>query len=80
MPDASSALRFLYPEEPEKVPIAERDILRSRLPITNPPKLPVIPFLANFRFADHPPGITVSLQVEHKQFIGNGHLIGSSLT
>src|SRR6202035_4105641 len=31
------------------------------------------------RVADHPPGISVSLQVEHKQFIGNGHLIGSSL-
>jgi hypothetical protein len=30
-------------------------------------------------FADHPPGISVSLQVEDKQFIGNGHLIGSSL-
>ena len=26
-----------------------------------------------------PPGISVSLQVEHKQFIGNGHLIGSPL-
>jgi hypothetical protein len=32
-----------------------------------------------FRLADHPPGISVSLQVEHNQFIGNGHLIGSSL-
>ena len=32
-----------------------------------------------FRVADHPPGISVSLQVEHKPFIGNGHLIGSSL-
>jgi len=31
------------------------------------------------RIADNPPGISVSLQVEHKQFIGNGHLIGSSL-
>jgi hypothetical protein len=31
------------------------------------------------RFADKPPGISVSLQVEHKQFIGNGHLIDSSL-
>src|SRR6267142_837261 len=30
-------------------------------------------------FADHPPGFIVSLQVEHKQFIGNGHLIGSPL-
>jgi len=26
-----------------------------------------------------PPGISVSLQVENKQFIGNGHLIGLSL-
>ncbi len=32
-----------------------------------------------FRVADKPPGISVSLQVEHKQFIGNGQLIGSSL-
>src|SRR5882672_7297190 len=29
--------------------------------------------------SDHPPGISVSLQVENKYFIGNGHLIGSSL-
>jgi hypothetical protein len=28
--------------------------------------------------ADHPPGISVSLQVEHKQFIGNGQLIGKN--
>src|SRR6266404_3027862 len=28
---------------------------------------------AHFRIADNPPGISVSLQVEHKQFIGNGH-------
>src|SRR6266702_3692560 len=34
---------------------------------------------AHFLFADKPPGISVSLQVEHKQFIGNGQLIGSSL-
>ena len=33
----------------------------------------------HFRLADSPPGISVSLQVEHKQFIGNGQLIGSSL-
>jgi hypothetical protein len=32
-----------------------------------------------FLFVDKPPGISVSLQVEHKQFIGNGHLIDSSL-
>ena len=32
-----------------------------------------------FLFANKPPGISVSLQVEHKQFIGNGRLIGSSL-
>ena len=37
-----------------------------------------LPILDYFRMADHPPGISVSLQVEHKQFIGNGHLIGSS--
>jgi hypothetical protein len=36
-------------------------------------------FCNNFRVADQPPGISVSLQVENKQFIGNGHLIGSSL-
>lgn len=36
-------------------------------------------FCHNFRVADNPPEISVSLQVEHKQFIGNGHLIGSSL-
>jgi DNA invertase Pin-like site-specific DNA recombinase len=29
--------------------------------------------------AEFEPGISVSLQVENKQFIGNGHLIGSSL-
>src|SRR6267143_2748361 len=28
---------------------------------------------AHFRIADNPPGISVSLQVEHKQFIGNGN-------
>ena len=33
----------------------------------------------NFLESDNPPGISVSLQVEHKQFIGNGQLIGSSL-
>jgi len=33
----------------------------------------------NFRVANHPPGISVSLQVEDKQFVGSGHLIGSSL-
>jgi hypothetical protein len=33
----------------------------------------------NFRFADHPSGISVNLQVEYKQFIGNVHLVGSSL-
>jgi hypothetical protein len=38
-----------------------------------------VPILDYFRIADHPPGISVSLQVEHKQFIGNEHLIGSSL-
>jgi len=38
-----------------------------------------VPILDYFRIADHPPGIGVSLQVEHKQFIGNGHLIGSQL-
>jgi hypothetical protein len=32
-----------------------------------------------FRIADQPPGISVSLQVENKQFIGDGHLIGPSL-
>jgi hypothetical protein len=40
---------------------------------------PLAPSLANFRFADHPPGISVSLQVEDKQFIGNGHLIAHRL-
>ena len=38
-----------------------------------------VPTLDYFRIADHPPVISVSLQVERKQFIGNGHLIGSSL-
>jgi hypothetical protein len=38
-----------------------------------------VPILDYFRIADHPAGISVSLQVEHKQSIGNGHLIGSSL-
>jgi hypothetical protein len=33
----------------------------------------------DFRFPDHLLGISVHLQVEHKQLIGNGHLIGSSL-
>jgi hypothetical protein len=33
-----------------------------------------------FLLADDPPGISVSLQVENKQFIGDGHLIGSSLS
>jgi len=37
------------------------------------------PILDYFRIADNPAGISVSLQVEHKQFIGNGQLIGSSL-
>jgi hypothetical protein len=32
-----------------------------------------------FSIADHPSGISVSLQVEYKQFIGNVHLLGSSL-
>jgi hypothetical protein len=32
-----------------------------------------------FRIADHPSGISVSLQVEYKQFIGNVHLVDSSL-
>jgi transposase len=32
-----------------------------------------------FVLVDQPPGISVSLQVENKQFIGNGHLIGLSL-
>jgi hypothetical protein len=41
-----------------------------------PYNMPVYP--GALRVADHPPGISVSLQVEHKQFIGNGHLIGSS--
>jgi hypothetical protein len=36
-------------------------------------------FCNNFRVANHPPGIGMSLQVEYKLFIGNGHLIGSSL-
>jgi hypothetical protein len=31
------------------------------------------------RVADNPSGISVSLQVEYKQFIGNVHLLGSSL-
>ncbi len=31
----------------------------------------------NFRVAYHPPGFIVSVQVEQKQFIGNGHLINS---
>jgi hypothetical protein len=35
-------------------------------------------FVDNFLFADHQPGFIVSLQVEYKQSIGNGHLIGSS--
>ena len=35
-------------------------------------------FCNNLRVADQPPGISVSLQVENKQFIGNRHLIGSS--
>jgi hypothetical protein len=30
-------------------------------------------------FANHLLGTSVRLQVEHKQLIGNGHLIGSSL-
>jgi hypothetical protein len=34
---------------------------------------------ANFPIADQPPGISVSLRVENKYFIVNGHLIGSSL-
>jgi hypothetical protein len=38
-----------------------------------------VPILDYFRIADHLPAITVSFQVEHKQFIGNGHLIGSSM-
>ena len=41
--------------------------------------LPRTRFRDNFRVADQPPGISVSLQVENKYFIGNGHLIGSSL-
>jgi hypothetical protein len=31
------------------------------------------------REENNPAGISVSLQVEHKQFIGNGQFIGSSL-
>jgi hypothetical protein len=38
-----------------------------------------VPILDYFRMADHPPGISVSLQVKHKKFIGNERLIGSSL-
>jgi hypothetical protein len=47
----------------------------SRLPGTDPhgAHLGLLPY------SRHSPGISVSLQVEHKQFIGNGHLIGSSL-
>jgi hypothetical protein len=44
-----------------------------------PEVIPGKPDRYYFRIADHPPGISVSLQVEHKQFIGNGQLIGSSL-
>ena len=33
----------------------------------------------NLEFANHLLGTSVRLQVEHKQLIGNGHLIGSSL-
>jgi hypothetical protein len=29
--------------------------------------------------ADHPPGISLSLQVEHKQFIGNGNSLAPRL-
>jgi hypothetical protein len=29
-------------------------LMRCRLHITNPPKLPITPFLDNFRVADHP--------------------------
>ncbi len=32
-----------------------RSLPTSRLHITNPPKLPITPFLANFRFVDNPP-------------------------
>jgi len=32
-----------------------------------------------FVLGDHPSGISVSLQVEYKQFIGNVHVLGSSL-
>jgi len=42
-----------------------------------PYNMPVYP--GALRFADQPPGISVSLQVENKYFIGNGRLIGSSL-
>ena len=33
--------------------------------------------VSGFVLADHPSRFIVSLQVEHKQFIGNGYLIGS---
>jgi hypothetical protein len=36
----------------------------SRLPITNPPKLPVTPFLDNFRFADDPPDFQCAQPVD----------------
>jgi len=42
-------------------------------------KCPRTPFVDNFRIADHPSGISVNLQVEYKQFIGNVRLLGSSL-
>jgi hypothetical protein len=35
--------------------------------------------MTRITLADHPPGISVSLQVEYKRFIGNGHFIGSLL-
>jgi hypothetical protein len=38
-----------------------------------------MPILDYFRMADFSPGTSVSLQVEHKPSIGNGHLIGSLL-
>jgi hypothetical protein len=32
-----------------------------------------VPIFDYLRMPDHPPGISVSLQGEHKQFIGNGN-------
>ena len=36
-------------------------------------RIRTVPILDYFRIADHPRGISVSLEVEHKQFIGTGN-------